>query len=84
MEKVSLRTCIITRNIKDKKELLRIVVNKDNQVLIDLKQNLAGRGFYITFEKEVVEKFLKSNYLKKRFKIDLSETLIQDLKKLFN
>lgn len=84
MEKVSLRTCIITRNIKDKKELLRIVVNKDNQVLIDLKQNLAGRGFYITFEKEVVEKFLKSNYLKKRFKIDLSETLIQDLKNLFN
>lgn len=84
MEKVSLRTCIITRNIKDKKELLRIVVNKDNQVLIDLKQNLAGRGFYITFEKEIVEKFLKSNYLKKRFKIDLSETLIQDLKNLFN
>lgn len=84
MEKVSLRTCIITRNIKDKKDLLRIVVNKDNQVLIDLKQNLAGRGFYITFEKEIVEKFLKSNYLKKRFKIDLSETLIQDLKNLFN
>lgn len=82
MKKEPLRTCIITREIKEKKDLLRLVVNKDNQVFIDLKQNLAGRGFYIQKEIKVIEKFLKSNYLKKRFKIELTDDIKQDLLKL--
>ena len=41
------RTCISCRAKKDKKELIRIVKNKDGVIKVDLSQRLEGRGEYI-------------------------------------
>ena len=45
------RTCISCRAKKDKKELIRIVKNKDGVIKVDLSQRLEGRGAYIVFIK---------------------------------
>lgn len=81
MNKIPLRTCVISKNQYPKKDLIRLVVQENNFILLDIKQNKPGRGFYISKEKEVIEKFLKSNYTKKRFKIELSSELKEILEK---
>ena len=44
MKKVPMRTCVVTREVKPKKELIRICATKDNVVSVDLTGKAHGRG----------------------------------------
>ena len=46
-KKTPLRKCIGCNEMKDKKELIRIVRNKEGDMSIDLTGKMAGRGAYI-------------------------------------
>jgi len=66
MPHVPERTCIVTREKKPKSELIKIVgsKNKDKEeVHIDIKQNLPGRGVYILPKLEILEEALKKKKL---------------------
>ena len=65
MKKTPLRTCFVTRNKFPKGSLLRIVKNQNNEVLIDINQNLNGRGYYISKDKDVINKVIKHRILDK-------------------
>ena len=47
MKKVPMRTCVVTREIKPKRELIRICATKDDIVSVDLTGKAHGRGAYI-------------------------------------
>ena len=55
MKKIPLRKCVATFEQLPKKELLRIVKNKEGQVFIDLTGKQNGRGAYLKKSKEAVE-----------------------------
>ena len=55
------RTCISCRAKKDKKELIRIVKNKDGVIKVDLSQRLEGRGAYICDNIICFDKMQKGN-----------------------
>ena len=55
MKKVPLRMCVVTRNREDKRNLLRIVKDKENNVFVDVTGKQNGKGAYITKSKEVLE-----------------------------
>lgn len=82
-KKQVLRTCIITREQLEKKELLRVVRDKDGKVFIDDSLKANGRGCYLKKDKEVIEKAKKSNALERHLnaKVDISiyEELISKL-----
>ena len=59
MKNLPQRSCVICRTQKNKNELLRIVKNKDNIVKVDEKGKEAGRGVYICYNKECLEKAKK-------------------------
>ena len=63
IKKIPLRTCVITKELLPKKDLLRIVKNKENEVAIDLTGKLNGRGAYIKKDMEVLEKAIKTKIL---------------------
>ncbi len=42
------RSCIVTREVKDKAELIRFVVSPDGVLVADLNYKLPGRGVYVT------------------------------------
>ncbi len=65
MKKTPLRTCFVTRNKFPKGSLLRIAKNQNNEVLIDINQNLNGRGYYISKDKDVINKIIKHRILDK-------------------
>lgn len=71
--KTIFRICALTRELKDRSTMFRIVkINED--VVIDLNQNLQGRGCYLTKSKEVISLAKKKYILSKslRCKVDLS------------
>ena len=53
--KVPLRKCILTNEMYPKKELLRIVVNKEGEVFVDPTGKKNGRGSYVVKDLEKVE-----------------------------
>ena len=50
-KKVPLRKCIVTGEMKPKKELVRIVRSKEGEVSIDLTGKKSGRGAYLSLIK---------------------------------
>ena len=80
MKKVPLRTCMGCNSKKTKKELVRIVKNKDNNVSIDRTGKLEGRGAYICEDIACLEKVIKSKRLEKVLDIAISEQTYNELR----
>ena len=80
MNKIPLRTCMGCNEKKPKKELIRIVKNKDNQVFLDRTSKANGRGAYICDKEECLEKVIKTKRLEKVLQISFSEDIYEQLR----
>ena len=67
------RMCVCCREMKDKKELLRIVKDKENNIFIDTTGKKNGRGAYICSNVECLKKLKKQKVLNKVFKCNIDE-----------
>ena len=65
----------------NKNELLRIVKNKDNIVKVDEKGKEAGRGAYICYNKECLEKAKKNKKLEKALNTKIDEEIYIEIEK---
>lgn len=77
--KEKLRMCLACRNMFDKKELVRIVKNKEGQIFIDETGKQNGRGAYICKNSECLKKMEKQKLLNKAFKTVVDEKLYKNL-----
>ena len=82
--KITARTCIGCRNIKDKKDLIRIVKNKDNEIFLDRSLRANGRGAYICNNVECFEKVKKSKALERTFKMKVEDKVYKALEEELN
>ena len=80
MRKVPLRTCMGCNSKKTKKELIRIVKDKQNNVSLDRTGKMEGRGAYICDEIKCLEKVIKSKRLEKVLDIAISEQTYNELR----
>ena len=64
---------------KGKKELIRIVKNKQNNISIDITGKKEGRGAYICKDKKCLEKLIKSKRLEKVFDMKISDEIYDEL-----
>ena len=80
MKKLPQRTCMGCNEKKDKKDLRRIVKNKDNEILVDKTGKLNGRGAYICNNVECLEKLKKSKRLNKVFETNISDEIYESLR----
>lgn len=80
--KIPQRKCIVTNELKPKKEMIRIVRNKEGEVFIDPTGKQNGRGAYITIEKDVIQEAEDQKILEKVFKVKIDESVYEDLKEL--
>ena len=81
-KKVPLRKCLGCNEIFPKKELIRVVKNKEGDIALDLKGKLNGRGAYICKNKDCYEKAYKSKRLNKAFQCEISEELYEEMLKV--
>ncbi len=80
MKKIPQRTCMGCNEKKDKKELIRIVKNKENDISIDLTGKLEGRGAYICNNVKCLDKVVKSKRLEKMLDSKISEDVYNKLR----
>ena len=67
---VPIRTCVICRSKKAKIELIRLVLDKDNRIIIDEFRKKEGRGIYLCDDGSCGERFLKNKGLNRFFRTD--------------
>ena len=80
MNKIPQRTCMGCNQKKDKKQLIRIVKNKENEISIDRTGKKEGRGAYICDDIKCLEKLIKSNRLQKIFEMNISQEIYESLR----
>ena len=78
-KKVPQRKCIVCQDRENKRELMRIVKNKDGEIFIDLTGKANGRGAYICKCSECLKKAIKSKALNRAFKIEVPDEVYEKL-----
>ena len=82
VRKIPLRKCIGCGENKPKKELVRVVKNKDLEVKIDPTGKMNGRGAYICPNISCLEKAQKSKRLSNALEIEIPNTIYEELRRL--
>ena len=80
MKKQPERTCMGCNEQKAKKEFIRIVKNKDNEINIDRTGKMPGRGAYICDDIQCLEKLIKTKRLERVFDMKISDEIYEKLR----
>ncbi|SMC21690.1 hypothetical protein SAMN02745134_01415 [Clostridium acidisoli DSM 12555] len=80
VKKIPQRMCTGCMEMKPKKELIRVVKNKEGQVSVDFTGKKPGRGAYICKDIECLEKAIKTRRLSKNLEINISDEVYENLK----
>ncbi len=82
MKKIPLRRCVVTKEQLPKKELLRIVRDKDGNVSIDLIGKANGRGAYIKKDLEVLKLAKDKKILDRALEVHIEDTLYDEIEEI--
>ena len=83
-KKIPLRRCIATGEQCAKKDLIRVVRNKEGEVFIDLQGRQNGRGAYLKASLEALEICKMKNSLGKALEVSIPETIYEELAIIIN
>ncbi|MBV4418083.1 YlxR family protein [Clostridium tyrobutyricum] len=79
-KKIPQRMCLGCMEMKPKRELIRVVKNKEGEVFVDLTGKKNGRGAYICKNIACLEQAFKNKRLQKNLEIEINEDLYNSLK----
>lgn len=79
VKKIPMRTCVVTKEKYEKRELVRIVRSPEGVVEVDLTGKKNGKGAYIKLSKEVIDKAIKSKALDRALEVDVPESIYEEL-----
>mgnify|MGYP000351509524 CR=1 FL=1 len=80
MKSLPQRSCIGCNTKKDKKELIRVVKDKDGNISIDKTGKANGRGAYICNNVQCLEKAIKSKRLERTFEKSIDTQIYENLR----
>ena len=78
-KKLVLRTCVCSKEVCEKKDLIRIVRTPEHTVIVDLKGKANGRGAYLKKDKEIILKAKKTKILDKKLEVEVPESIYEEL-----
>lgn len=82
MKKIPQRTCVLTKEKLDKKDLIRIVRTPEQNVVVDETGKLNGRGAYLKKDLEVINKAQEKHILDKILNVKVDDSVFDKLKKI--
>jgi predicted RNA-binding protein YlxR (DUF448 family) len=81
VKKVPLRRCLGCREMKEKRELLRIVKNSEGLVFFDPTGKKNGRGAYLCKESACFDKAVKTKAFSREFETEIPDIVYEEIKK---
>lgn len=82
VKKIPMRTCVVTKEVLPKKELVRIAATKDGVVSIDLTGKAPGRGAYLKLSLDVIALAKKSKALDRKLEVKIPDEIYDKLGEL--
>ena len=79
VKKVPMRTCVVTHEKCEKKDLLRIVKNNEGVFFVDDTLKANGRGAYLKKDKNVIEKARTSKVLERHLETKIEDKIYDEL-----
>ncbi len=79
-KKTPLRKCVGCNEMKDKKELIRIVRSSEGIFNVDLTGKMAGRGAYVCKSVKCFDAAVKAKRLEKTFKGKIPDEIYTSLR----
>lgn len=81
MKKIPMRTCVVTGEKCEKKDLIRIVRTPLGEVMVDETGKQNGKGAYLKLELSVIEKAQKSKILNRKLETEVPDSIYEELKR---
>ncbi|MGM9521233.1 MAG: RNase P modulator RnpM [Oscillospiraceae bacterium] len=79
-KKIPMRQCVGCREMKPKRELVRIVRSPEGEVSVDLTGRKPGRGAYICHDDGCLKKSIKSKALSRALEAEIPDELYETLR----
>ena len=83
-KKQILRTCVVSKEVCEKKDLIRVVRTPEGNVIVDTKGKANGRGAYLKKSKDVILLAKKSKALDKKLEVSVPDSIYDELLGLVN
>ena len=77
--KIPLRQCVGCREMKAKKDLIRVIKTPEEEVMLDPGGKKNGRGAYLCFSLDCLRKARRSKALERSLKISIPEDIYEGL-----
>ena len=79
VKKIPMRTCVITHEKLEKRDLLRVVRDNEGNVFVDETGKANERGAYVKKDKEVIEKARASKALERHLEVKIEDNIYDEL-----
>ncbi|MFV0464774.1 MAG: RNase P modulator RnpM [Lachnospiraceae bacterium] len=77
-KKIPMRQCVGCREMKPKKELIRIIRTSEDTMEVDFSGKKNGRGAYICPSRECLNKAVKTKGLERSLKMQVPEEIFNE------
>ncbi len=81
VKKIPQRQCIGCGEMKNKREMIRIIRTPEENIVIDTSGKKNGRGAYICKSTECLQKAVKSRGLERSLKVSIPQEVYEELEK---
>lgn len=78
-KKIPMRMCVGCREMKAKKEMIRVVRSPEGEVSIDLKGKKSGRGAYVCYDEQCLKRALKQKQLDRALEVTITPEIAESL-----
>ncbi len=79
-KKIPLRMCLGCKEMKPKRELIRVVRNNEGEISIDLIGKKPGRGAYVCRKTSCLDQAIKAKRLEKAFETTIGAEVYDNLR----
>ena len=80
-KKIPLRKCVACNEMKEKKEMIRVIKTPENEIVLDATGRKNGRGAYICADPECPRLARKSKGLERSLKTAIPQDVYESLEK---
>ena len=80
MKKVPMRMCVACREMKPKKELIRVVRTPEGEISLDFKGKIPGRGAYVCPSEICLERAVKTRAIERALETQIPPELYDRLR----
>lgn len=80
VRKVPMRQCTGCQEMKNKKEMIRVLKTSEGEILLDATGKKNGRGAYLCRSMDCLEKAIRSRGLERSLKVKIPDEVYETLK----